>query len=339
MFLGNEKALLLLFVAVLLLPVYAWSFWRKAAALNILASRDLLKTINPSTSLPRQILKAVLLMLGFVAVVIALTEPKWNPHIRQVAARGRDVVILLDTSRSMLAGDVRPTRLSRAKLAIGDLLEVLEGDRIALITFAGNSTIKCPLTRDYGFMRMALAEVTTESTSLGGTNIGDAIRKAIDGVFDQTDGKYKDIILITDGEDDPDYDSFPVQAAEKAAAENIRIIAIGMGDEDQGARIPVIGSRGQKEFLKYQGREVWTKLQAKTLRDIVYATMEGRYLSVKPGRTFDLDQVYLDMVATAQKRELESLAMMEYDEKFQIFLAMAIFLIVCEAMISERKKS
>lgn len=340
MFLGNEKALLLLFVAgFVLVPIYVWAFWRKATALNLLASKDLLKKINPSVSISRQIFKAFLMLLAFVSVAIALTEPKWNPHSRNVRSMGRDVVILLDTSRSMLAEDVRPSRLARAKLAITDLIEVLRGDRIALVTFAGNSTIKCPLTQDYAFMRMALSEVTTESTSLGGTNIGDAIRKAIDEVFDKTEGKYKDIILITDGQDDPDYNSFPVQAAEKAAGQNIRIIAFGLGDEDQGARIPILGSGGQKTFLKYQGQEVWTKLQAKTLRDIVYATANGKYLSVKPGQTFDLDQVYLDMVASAQKRELESVAMMQYDEKFQIFLALAIFLIVCEALVSERKKT
>jgi len=167
-----------------------------------------------------------LLIVGFVSIVIALTEPKWNPQAQRIKRQGRDVCILLDTSRSMLAEDIKPNRLERSKIAIRDLLETLKGDRIAIVTFAGNSTVKCPLTQDYAFVRMALADISTESSSRGGTMIGDAIRKATEEVFDKQSREYKDIILITDGED---HDSFPVQAAEKAAADGIRIIAVGLG--------------------------------------------------------------------------------------------------------------
>lgn len=335
--LGNDNALwLLFFIPVVLVPAYVWCFWRKARALKVLASSDMLGKINTTVSLNKQIFKAVLLVLAFAGVVLALTEPQWNPQPQQIRRQGRDVVILLDTSRSMLAEDIKPNRLERSKLAITDLLEVLRGDRVAIVTFAGNATVKCPLTQDYAFVRMALADISTESNSRGGTMIGDAIRMAADEVFDKQSREYKDLIIITDGED---HDSFPVEAAKKAAEEGIRIIAIGLGDDATGSRIPITGPDGQTTFLKYQGQEVWTKLDSDTLREVAYATDGGKYLSVVPGTTLDLGGIYEDVIASAAKRELESVTMMKYDEKFQIFIALAIVLLVCEALISERKKS
>ena len=205
------------------------------------------------------------------------------------------------------------------------------------MTLAGNSSVKCPLTQDYAFVRMALADISTESTSRGGTMVGDAIRKAAE-VFDKQSREYKDIILITDGEEHEGQESFPVQAAEKAAQEGVRIIAIGLGDENEGARIPITGPDGRRTFLEYEGEEVWSKLAGKKLREIVFPT-GGRFLPVGPGETFSLDRIYLDLIATAEKRELESMTLMRYDERFQIFLALGIGLIICEALISERKKA
>ena len=338
--LGNYSALWFLFIVPLvLLPAYVWCFWRKAGMLKVLASSEMLKQINTSVSLKKQVLKALLLITAFVSLVTALTEPKWNPQPRQIKRRGRDVCILLDTSRSMLAEDIKPNRLRRSKIAISDLLESLQGDRIAIVTFAGNAVVKCPLTQDYAFVRMVLADITTESTSKGGTMVGDAIRKAATDVFDRQSREYKDIILITDGEEHEDLESFAEQAAEKAAVEGIRIIAIGLGDEVQGSRIPITGPNAEQTFLKYKGEEVWSKLGGELLRKIVYATPGGKYLSVQPGTTLDLGQIYEELIASAEKRELESVTMTQYDERFQIFLALGIGLIVCEALISERRKT
>jgi Ca-activated chloride channel family protein len=334
--LGNDKALWLLFlVPAVLVPAYAWCFWRKAQALRVLASHEMLAKINRGVSLKRQVVKAILLIVAFVSVAVALTEPKWNPQPERIRREGRDVAILLDTSRSMLAEDLKPNRLERSKIAITDLLEVLRGDRVAIVTFAGNAAVKCPLTQDYAFVRMALADISTESTSRGGTMIGDAIRKATNEVFDKQSRQYKDLILITDGED---HDSFPVEAAEKAAQEGIRIFAFGLGDEVTGTRIPVTGPNGKKTFLKYQGQEVWSKLNSDMLREVAYAT-GGTYLSVTPGTAMDLGQIYEGQIASAEKRELESMTMVKYDEKFQIFVALGIGLLICEALLRERKKT
>lgn len=333
--LGNDKALWLLFaVPVVLIPVYAWCFWRKALALRILASNEMLRKINSGVSLQKQMLKAALLLLAFVSIVLALTEPKWNPQPQQIRRQGRDIAILLDTSKSMLAEDIKPNRLERSKLAIRDLLEVLRGDRIAIVTFAGNATVKCPLTQDYAFVRMVLADISPESSSRGGTMIGDAIRKATEEVFDKQSRQYKDLILITDGED---HDSFPVEAAKKAGEEGIRIIAIGLGDDATGSRIPITGPNGEKTFLKYKGQEVWSKLDSDTLREVAYAT-NGVHLSVSPRTDMDLGQIYESQIASAEKRELESTTMMKYDEKFQVFVALAIVLLIGEVLIGERKR-
>lgn len=333
--LGNYHALWLLFVIpAVLVPLYAWSFVRKARALKILATHEMLRKINRGVSLKRQLGKAIVLVLAFTAIVVALTEPRWNPQHQQIKRKGRDVVILLDTSRSMLAEDIRPNRLERSKIAIKDLLAKLQGDRIGIITFAGNATVKCPLTQDYAFVRMLLSDLTTESTTRGGTMIGDAIRKATQEVFDNKSREYKDILLITDGDD---HDSFPVQAAEKAAEEGIRIIAIGLGDEDQGARIPITGPDGRRSFLTYEGEEVWVKLNGDVLREVVSAT-QGQYLLVRPGEDLDLGEIYLDLIASAEKRELESLTMTKYDEKFQVFIALSMMLLIGEIFIREQKK-
>lgn len=337
MTLGNEKALWLLFaVPAVLIPVCAWAFYQKARMLKLFADTEMHSKINAAVSVKKQILKTILLIAAFISIVIALTEPKWNPRPKKIKRMGRDVCILLDTSRSMLAEDIKPSRLERSKIAISDLMEILSGDRIAIVTFAGNSTIKCPLTQDYAFARMALEEISTESTTRGGTLIGDAIRKAADVVFDQNATEFKDIILITDGED---HESYPVQAAEKAAEQGIRIIAIGLGDDDQGARIPITDDRGNKVFLTYDGKEVWTKVDGETLRQTAYATNGGKYLSVPPGTTLDLGKIYSMLIDSAKKQQLESVTMMEYDEKFQIFLALALVFIVCEMLTTERKRN
>ncbi len=337
MIIGNEKALYLLFlVPLVLVPVLVWCMVKKHNILRKFADLKLLKTINDNVSTRQQIFKGVLVISAFIFLVIALSEPKWNPKPRHIRRKGRDVVILLDVSRSMLAGDLKPSRLEKSKLAILDLLEELNGGRLAIVTFAGSSTVKCPLTQDYAFVRMVIDEITTESTPRGGTMIGDAIREATDKVFDKASRKYKDIILITDGED---HDSFAKEAAAKAVEKGIRIISIGLGDVKEGARIPVIDEKGQKKFLKYKGKEIWSKHNSELLKQVALTSSDGRYLSVRPGTSFDLGQIYRGLIQSAEKKEIESVAMTKYEEKFQIFIVIALILTIGEVFISERRKN
>ncbi len=173
------------------------------------------------------------------------------------------------------------------------------------------------------------------AVSRGGTKIGDALRKAMDEGFDTQEKKYKDIILITDGED---HDSFPVEAAQEAGEKGIRIIAIGIGDEGQGRRIPITDQQGNRVFMTYNGQEVWSRLDANTLRKMANATPGGKYLNVATG-AIDLGDVYLKLVASEEKRELEAKTMTLYEEKFQIFLGVALVLLAAEMVVGERRRS
>jgi Ca-activated chloride channel family protein len=152
-------------------------------------------------------------------------------------------------------------------------------------------------------------------------------------VFDDQAKEYKDIILITDGED---HDSFPVEAAKMAGDKGIRLIAIGLGDENEGTRIPVTNDRGDKVFLKYDGQEVWSRLDADTLRKMVVSTPGGKYFNVSTGN-IDLGDVYMQLIASAEKKALESETIKRYEEKYQIFLSIALIILFFEMIISERK--
>jgi len=326
--------LLLLWGIPLLAASFAYADWRRRQALEHFAEAKLLPLLNTSISVARRRWKAALLLMAFSSIVIAVARPAWNPVPKRIERHGRDVVFVLDVSRSMLAEDLVPNRLERAKLAIRDCVERLQGDRIGLVIFAGNAVVKCPLTLDYGFFRLMLEDVSTESVSRGGTMIGDAVRKCLDEVFDDRHKEHKDIILITDGED---HDSFPVEAAAEAGERGIRVIAIGIGDEEQGKRIPVTDESGRRTFLKYHGQEVWSKLDADTLRKMVNATPGGRYLNVATG-TIDLGDVYTKLVSSAEKKALESRTVKRYEEKFQLFLALAFALLCVEIVVSERKR-
>ncbi len=331
--LNSVEMLHLLWIIPFIIAVYLYASRKKRRALERFAELELLKHINISTSSTKRRWKATLVIVAVALIVFALARPAWNPKPKELKRRGRDVVFVLDVSKSMLAEDLAPNRLERAKLAILDTINALEGDRVGLVAFSGTAAVKCPLTLDYGFFRMMLEQVSAGSIARGGTMMGDAIRKVLSDVFDDREKRFKDLILITDGED---HDSFPVEAAKEAGQRGVRIIAIGLGDEDQGKRIPITDEYGRKTFLKYKGREIWSRLDADTLREMVNATPGGKYLNVATG-TIDLGEVYRDLVATAEKKELESKTVKRYEEKFQIFLALAFILLVSESIIGIRR--
>jgi Ca-activated chloride channel family protein len=315
--------------------MYLYAAYRRKKDLRVFIESGLIERIAMTADRMRRGWKAALVIVGAAFIILSLARPAWNPKSRTIERSGRDIIFILDVSRSMLAEDLAPNRLERAKFAIGDMVSTLKGDRIGLIVFAGTSVLKCPLTLDYSFFSYMLDGVSTESVSRGGTMLGDAVRKALDEGFDDQEKKYKDIILITDGED---HDSFPVRAAEEAAQRGVRIIAIGLGDEDEGKRIPVRDESGDMTFLKYEGREVWTRLDATTLRKMANATEGGRYLNVATG-TIDLGEVYNKLIAGEDKRQIEAKTIDMYEEKFQIFLAVSLIALIAEMFISERRRA
>ena len=332
--LENIGLLHLLWLIPVLIGLFIFAAQRRRDTLRRFVEAGLLGRLNVSASRLRRRWKAAFMLTAVCLIVLAATRPGWNPKPRNIERRGRDVVFILDVSRSMLAEDLAPNRLERAKLAILDALERLQGDRVALVIFAGASVVRCPLTLDYGFFRMMLTDVKTGSVTRGGTMIGDAIRKTLDEVFDDQEKEYKDVVLITDGED---HDSFPEEAAKQAGARGIRLIAVGLGNENEGKRIPITGEDGRRTFLKHDGQEVWSKLDADTLRKMVNATPGGKYLNVATG-TIDLGDVYEKLIAAAEKKELESRTIQRYEEKFQIFLGLAFVLLCVETLVPERKR-
>ena len=268
-------------------------------------------------------------VLGVILITFSLSRPSWGTKETTVSKKGRDVVFVIDVSRSMLAEDIAPNRLERAKIAILDSLNAIDGDRVALVAFAGSTVVKCPLTLDYNFFKQAVYNLAPDSVSRGGSMIGDALRKTLSDVFKGGNDGYRDIILITDGEDQ---ESYPVKAAETLAQKNIRLIAIGLGDENIGKRIPVTDSKGNRIFLTYKGQEIWSKLDADTLRKMTAKTSGGRYLNVSTG-TFDPGDIYSTLIKTQEKKFIEKETTILREERFQYFLLPGILLIFIAAIL------
>ena len=314
-----------------LMFVYAGIMRRRGMA--VFAVTGMQERLLKNVSFVRRRWKQAMILAALCLTVLALARPAWNPVSREVSRKGRDVVFVLDVSRSMLADDLQPNRLERAKIAIGDCLDVLEGDRVALVVFAGTAMVRCPLTVDYGFFRMMLADVEPRSVGRGGTKIGDALRLVMKEVFDNQEKQFKDVVLITDGEDQ---DSFAVQAAEALGKASVRLLAVGLGDEVNGTPILVTAEDGSRDFIKNKGEVVRSKLDGATLREMVAATPGGRYLPVATGN-FDLGAIYRSLIATAEKRLVESETVERYEEKYQIFLLGALLLLLVEPFIGIRR--
>ena len=173
---------------------------------------------------------------AFMFLVLAMMRPVSNPRLKEVEQTGRNLVFVVDVSRSMLAGDLAPNRLERAKYDILNSLDSLSGNRVALVAFAGVPVLKCPLTLDYVYFSQAVTDLLTPIPSEGAVQIWVMpVRVVMDNLFDPDDRQSMDIILITDGEDQ---DSFPVESASRAGREGIRIVTIGLGNQEQGSPVP-----------------------------------------------------------------------------------------------------
>ena len=278
-------------------------------------------------------LLAALTLLGFAALVVAAARPGWEAQAATVERRGRDVVFVVDVSRSMLAEDLAPNRLARAKLAILDTLAHLDGDRVALVAFAGSAVVKSPLTFDYGFFRRAVQQLSPASVARGGSLIGDALRAVRDQVFDDRPTEFKDLLLITDG---GDHASLPVAAAEELGQRGVRVLAVGLGDDSTGQPIPLPAAPdAAPAFVEHEGQIVLSKLDADLLREISGATPGGRYVHVATGNV-DLGRLYGELVAAAPGRLIETEAVELVRERFQTFIALALLLLAAALVLPER---
>lgn len=240
------------------------------------------------TSLLRRLMAIALFAAALISLVVALMRPQWGRTIQAVTRVDSQIMICLDVSKSMLAEDVVPNRLERAKAEIDSLLGLMDADQqVGLIAFAGKATVMCPMTTDFGFLRLLLAEATPNAVGLGGSRIGDAIRKATDG-FREAGDVNRLILLITDGED---HDSFPLDAATAAQEKGIRIVSVGFGDE-VGSKIEISDpTTGARSFVKDRdGTDVISRLDGATLREIALRT-EGAYIPAGTG-ALDLQSIY-----------------------------------------------
>ncbi|MEL6328603.1 MAG: VWA domain-containing protein [Planctomycetota bacterium] len=323
-------ALLLLAPVVVLLAV--WGAARSRALGRRFASGTLGRRLGVRGLSFGWVLRAAMLALALSLGAVGLSRPQWNPEPVEVERRGRDIVFLVDVSRSMLARDLAPSRLGRAKLWIKDLVASRPGDRVALVAFAGAAQVACPLTVDKAFFDLALDELGPASVPRGGTLIGDALRKTVDIVYgaasleegEELPAGARDIILISDGEDQ---ESFPVAAAGRAGELGIRIIALGIGSEGEGALVP----DGAGGSVEYRGAQVRSRLESGTLRDVSAATAGGVFLPVGTGE-IDLAAEY-NRLAVGDGASLGTGTRMRYQEGHHWFAAGALVLLLIEPLV------
>jgi Ca-activated chloride channel family protein len=262
-------------------------------------------------------------------MVTALMRPQWG--VRQVAQQraGAEIMIALDVSKSMLADDVAPNRLERAKAEIVDLLGYLDGDRVGLIGFAGRASVLSPLTPDFSFVRLVLEGVGPHSVARGGTRLEEPIRKAVRG-FDAAGTAARVLLLITDGED---HGSFPLDAAEAAAEAGVRILAIGFGDE-AGSRIRVRDpDTGATDFVRdADGTPVTSRLDGDLLRELALAT-GGAYVPAGTG-VLDLESIYERHIAGLMRSAGESTTVVQREEGFQFGVLAALLSLLAAASVA-----
>jgi len=309
-----------------------WSFRRKQVLMQRFAHIDMLKRMLGHVSISRQYFKASLIVATLVFLILALMEPQWGIIWEKVQRRGIDVIVAVDVSRSMLATDEKPNRLERAKRAILDLLNLMDGDRIGLIAFAGSSFVQCPLTLDYGAAKMFVNEIEPQLIPRGGTHIGDAIRKSI-SAFEGDVKKHRALILITDGED---HESDPIGAAKEARKKGIRIFCIGLGSP-RGSPIQMTDEKGNMTYLKdSDGNQVLSKLDETTLQQIALET-RGAYVHAQ-STGLELDEIYTQRIAEMEKKDLESRREKRYEHRFQWPLSIAAVLLIFEAVSSDKQR-
>lgn len=275
--------------------------------------------------------KLVLQEIAIVMGLLALAQPQFGEQVEQVVPRGSDLYVMIDVSRSMLATDVPPSRLERAKADVLSLVNQLDGERIGLIAFAGQAVVKCPLTVDYDSFRRSLIELDPNSAPRGGTAIGDAIRKSLE-VFQANSQRDQAILLITDGDDQQ---SYPLEAAAAAAERKVAIFSVGLGDATTGARIPQRSSQGKEiagTFVEHEGQQVWSKLDGSLLQELALKT-SGVYVPAGT-KTYDLGELYNQHLQGRRGDQSESQTRIRKSERFQIFLLMSLLALVADLSLS-----
>ena len=316
--------LLILLIPLMFIAYWLMRRWRKRRIARF-GDPDLVSSLAPLVPRRKGWLKLTLLSLALLFFAIGMARPQLGAILKEKQVKGAEIMVVLDVSNSMLAEDYSPNRLERAKLAISKLVDELQGDRIGLIIFAGESFVQLPVTSDYVSAKIFLNSITTESVPVQGTAMGDAIRTAIKSFTSESENS-RAVILITDGEN---HEDDPVSAAKDAVDMGARVFCIGVGSPE-GKPIPMDGG-----LLKdNDGNIVVTRLDEKTLRDVASA---GRGLYVRAGNTeFGLNPV-IDEIRSLDAKDFQSVVFEEYDEQYMYFFAIALIFMLIEFMISDTR--
>lgn len=318
-------------VLPLLALLYVRAEQRSAARLRDFVSPRLLPQLGATVNRFRRALRFALLLLGFALAILSLAQPRWGYSYEEVKRKGLDLILAVDTSRSMLANDVPPNRLQRVKLAAQDLVNELRGDRIGLVAFAGRAFLQAPLTIDYDAAVEALNDLDTNVIPEGGTNISEAIDLAV-RTFGKSAVGNRALIIFTDGEE---LAGDSAKMAKTAADAGVRIFTIGVGTPE-GSLIPLPGQSGGTAFVKDRnGQVVKSKLDEKRLREIAEST-GGMFLPLANGPAA-MQQLYADGLSKMQAGDIDARTSQQPIERYQWPLGAAILALVASVLISERK--
>ncbi|HEU0274747.1 MAG TPA: VWA domain-containing protein [Candidatus Udaeobacter sp.] len=317
----------------LLIALFVRSEQRGLKRLQEFVSARLLPQLAATVNRPRRRLRFSLQVLGFALAIVSLAQPRWGYTFEDVKRKGLDLLIAVDTSRSMLSNDVQPNRLDRVRLAIQDLINQLQGDRVGLIAFAGRAFLQAPLTIDYDAVVEAVNDLDTKTIPEGGTNISSAITLATQSFGKSAMGN-RALVIFTDGEE---LSGDAVKTAKEAADAGVRIFTVGVGTP-QGSLIPVTGDDGQTGFVKDSaGQVVKSKLDDKRLREIAQAT-GGFYLHLENGpRT--MQQIQNEGLAKMQAAEMDVRLSRRPIERYEWPLGLALIALALSILIPERKSA
>lgn len=329
---GQPQILWLLAATVPALAVFFFWSWRKRKALlqQFVQSR-LLASLTVGVSATRLKIRLLALWFAVASLFLALARPQWGFKLEEVRQRGLDILVAIDTSRSMLATDIRPNRLARARLAALDLLQLAKTDRLGLIAFAGSAFLHCPLTLDEDAFRQSLQALDVGVIPQGGTALTEAIQTARDAFKKEADN-FRVLVLITDGED---HEEGAIEAAKKAAKDGIKVFTIGVGTA-AGELLPSVDEKGQKAYVKDDdGNIVKSRLNELILQEIATAT-GAFYLPLQATKT--MQTLYERGLAPLPKSEIATTLSRRYYERYQWPLAIAIGLLIFEMLLPEQKK-
>lgn len=327
----GEAAWLATALAVLAAGLWALGRARAERVLLFGARADLHRMIRANSSRSRAWVKLACGVAAAACGAIALLGPARGSTSRPALSESIDLVVCVDSSRSMLARDLKPDRMGRALREIRGLLEVLEGDRVGVVAFSGDARDISPLTRDVTTVAALLDTVSVEDNRLGGTDLGVALAHALE-LFDGRTGAHEAVVLITDGED---LGGQGLEQAEEAARRGIRVYVVGVGTAG-GSKIPIQLADGSESFLRdREGREVVSRLAGESLAAIAAAT-GGEYRSVESSPT-PLEDLYRLRISNLERRSVSGGSVEIPHDRYQWFLGAALALFLAQFALWERR--